>query len=400
MAYYYTDSYACKNTSSIISSYIKAERLFANVRKIKDGKPIATRVRIYSGDGTKTPAFYRVNVAGEEVLYLHSDGTLELVSGPDEWRRAGRQAVSQSGSRYLPLEIMRIERGRYGVITDKLCRTLEEYFIEVARGRSPDAPAFIGERGEQMRKALDKMTTAIRAGLEGAYKNKKPPRYVTNMMLDNGTLRNTRRLWATTLMPFLSEARRGLRFNRDGIAENDIVSVSKADVRMSGLTIHKDVKREWDAALIAYRKQIRTIAAIGALDHLMADIIEVQRSPEQVAVGKAMVGPTGFDRKSPAGIAWTRIAYNVGLPETTEMLVRSVRSGSVDQDTLHWLVWHANSTQWFNAANWISAQHAPSSVEMSKRIMTYLSVNSFAMRCAAGVITTGNTVLDTSGATE
>jgi hypothetical protein len=399
MAYYYTDSYASKN-GSIISSYIRAERLFSNVASIKAGKPISTRVRIYSGDGTKTPAFYRASVAGQEVLYLHSDGTLELVSGPDEWRRAGQHTVSQSGSRYLPLEIIRIDRGRYGVITDKLCRTLQEYFIEVARGRSPDAPAFIGERGEQMRKALDEMTTAIRAGLEGAYKNKKAPRYVTNMMLDNGTLRDARKLWATTLMPFLSEARRGLRFNVDGIAENDIVRVSKADVRMSGLTIDKAVKREWDAALVGYRKQIRTIAAIGALDHLMADIIEVQSSPGQVAVGKSMVGPMGFDRKSPAGIAWTRIAYNVGLPTITEMLVRSVRSGSVDQDTLHWLVWHANSTQWFNAANWSNARHAPSSVEMGKRIMAFLSSHSFAMRCAAGVITTGNTVLDTSGATE
>jgi hypothetical protein len=37
---------------------------------------------------------------------------------------------------------------------------------------------------------------------------------------------------------------------------------------------------------------------------------------------------------------------------------------------------------------------------MGKRIMAFLSSHSFAMRCAAGVITTGNTVLDTSGATE
>lgn len=399
MAYYYTDSYAYKN-GNIVGSYIKAERLFSNVASIKAGKPIASRVRLYSGDGTKTPAFYRVNVAGQEVLYLHLDRTLELVSGPDEWRRAGQQAVSQSGSRYLPVEIIRIERGRYGVITDKLCRTLEEYFTEVARGRSPDAPAFIGERGEQMRKALDKMTAAIRAGLEGAYKNKKAPRYVTNLLDSDGRMRAPRKLWATTLMPFLSEARRGLRFNADGIAENDIVRVSKADERMSGLTIDKDAKREWDAALLAYRKQIRTIAAIGALDHLMADIIEVQSSPGQVAVGRNMAGPVDFDRKSPAGIAWTRIAYNVGLPEPTEMLVRSVRSGSVDQDTLHWLVWHANSTQWFNAANWSGARRAPSSVEMGKRIMLYLSFHSFAMRRIAGVITTGNTVLDTSSATE
>lgn len=399
MAYYYTDTFAYKN-GSIVGSYIKAERLFSNVASIKAGKPIASRVRLYSGDGTKTPAFYRVNVAGHEVLYLHLDRTLELVSGPDEWRRVGQQAVSQSGSRYLPVEIMRIERGRYGVITDKLCRTLEEYFVEVARGRSPDAPAFIGERGEQMRKALDKMTAAIRAGLEGAYKNKKAPRYVTNLLDSDGRMRTPRRLWATTLMPFLSEARRGLRFNADGIAENDVVRVSKADERMSGLTIDKSAKREWDAALIAYRKQIRTIAAIGALDYLMADIIEVQTSPGHVAVAKSMIEPVDFDRKSPAGIAWTRIAYNVGLPEPTQMLVRSVRSGSVDQDTLHWLVWHANSTQWFNAVNWSSARRAPSSVEMGKRIMTFLSLHSFAMRCTAGVITTGNTVLDNSSATE
>lgn len=394
MSYYYHFSDFKAGKDVRVSSYLKAERLFANVAQIKAGKPIATRVRIYSGDGTKTPAFYRATVAGCEMLYLHSDGTLELASGPEDWRRAGIQSVVISGSRYLPIELVRTDIRQYGVITDKLCTTLEAYFREVAQGRSPDAPPFIGERGDQMRQTLDKMTGVIRAVQNGTFRGKQKPRYVSNILSSTNSMPRGIKLWATTLAPFVSQVRRGLRFNTDGIAVNDTVRVSKSDQRMLGLSIDMQAKKSWDDAFRAYRRQIRTMAAIGALDYLTQDILAMQASPRVVSYS---VVPAGLcDVRSDAGIMWRRIAQNLDVPDPIDMLLQSIRSGCVEQDVLHWLVWHSNATHWLRAGSWTSARYAPTSVQMGTKILAFLTNRSFDIRTRAGVIIPGKTAVDSS----